>query len=128
MIVLLQEIVDGDGDALVMHDGAKPYVVTASGKMQPVRSLANVDTFREVVGQFLPEHLRRVLDEVGGVEYDLPPLEAFPQEQFTVIVACVDDAVHAEIRRRIRTDDLVPDELYSASIKPGRDDDLSLPT
>ena len=155
LFALVQEIVESDGDVLVMHDGENPYVVTASGKVQPIRSVVASGTFREVVEQLLPEHLRRVFNEVGGVEYDLPPLDKFPHEHFTLVAACADDAVHAEIRRRILADDLVPEGLfeptwegvtddivasgapaqagsavpaYSASAQPGSDDDLTLPT
>jgi twitching motility protein PilT len=119
MIALLQEMVDSDGHVLVMHDGDKPYFVTASGKVQPTRSPIAVDRFREVVSQLLPEHLRPVLGEVGGIEYDLPPLDEFPHEHFTVVAVFADDTVHAEIRRRIATDDLVPEELFDA-VWPGR--------
>jgi hypothetical protein len=155
MIALLQEMVESDGDVLVMRDGEKPYVVTASGKVQPIRSDVAAGTFREVVEQLLPQHLRDVLSEVGGVEYDLPPLGRFPHERFSVVAACVDNAMHVEIRRRILADDLVPEELfepiregaardvvasgapaqvgaavptYSASAQPSSDDDLTLPT
>ena len=69
LFALVQEIVESDGDVLVMHDGENPYVVTASGKVQPIRSVVASGTFREVVEQLLPEHLRRVFNEVGGVEY-----------------------------------------------------------
>src|SRR5262245_2463274 len=112
---LLQAIVHVDGEALVMHAGDKPYVVSPTGQVDlATRGLA-LDAVNGIVNQLLPPELQQALDEFGAVQHELAPLAEFPGEHFTIVAARGGDDVWVEIRRRrIPDDDRVPDELFNA--------------
>src|ERR1019366_519214 len=110
---LLQAIVRVDGDALVMHAGDKPYVVTSAGQVDLSTRGLNLEAINDIVNQLLPVELQNALEEFGAVQYEVPPNPEFPGEQFTVVVARGGDDVWAEIRRRrIADDDRVPDDFF----------------
>jgi twitching motility protein PilT len=96
---LLTAIVRADGDALVMHVGEPPYVVSASGPIQLSSRPITVDAVAGMLAQLLPADSRRVLDELGAVEYDLPPSAFAEGERFTAVVARGGDEIWIEIRR-----------------------------
>lgn len=107
---LLDAIVRLDGDALVMHVGEKPYVVTTSSAMNAYRGplawgqvelssrVLTPDAVLSMVGQILPDEQRSALDEVGAVEHEI----ASPQgvaDRFTVVAARGGDDIWLELRR-----------------------------
>jgi twitching motility protein PilT len=96
---LLTAIVRADGDALVMHVGEPPYVVSASGPIQLSSRPITADAVAGMLAQLLPADSRRVLDELGAVEYDLPPSASADNERFTAVVARGGDDIWIEIRR-----------------------------
>jgi hypothetical protein len=113
---LLQAIVNIDGDALVMHAGDKPYVVSPSGPVDLASRGLTLDAVAGIVAQLLPVEYQNALDEFGAVQYGLPPQAEFPHEQFTVVVARGGDDVWAEIRRkRVPDDDRIPEEFFETS-------------
>src|ERR1700681_3798789 len=97
---LLQAIVRVDGDALVMHAGDKPYVVSPSGQVELASRGLTLEAVNEIVKQLLPPEFQQALDELGAVQDGLQPLAEFPHEQFTVVAARGGDDIWAEIRRR----------------------------
>jgi twitching motility protein PilT len=113
---LLQAIVHVDGEALVMHAGDKPYVVSPTGQVDlATRGLA-LDAVNGIVNQLLPQELQQALDEFGAVQHELAPLAEFPGEHFTIVAARGGDDVWVEIRRRrIPDDDRVPEELFNSA-------------
>src|SRR3954465_2427076 len=112
---LLQAIVRVDGEALVMHAGDKPYVVSPSGQVDLASRGLTLDAVNGIVSQLLPIELQNALDEFGAVQHELAIAE-FPGEHFTVVAARGGDDVWVEIRRRrIPEDDRVPDEFFAAS-------------
>lgn len=96
---LLQAIVLMDGDALVMHVGDKPYVVTARGQSNLAGDPLTSNAIASVLAQLLPDESRRILDEVGATQCVLPESPLFPHERFTVVAARGGDDVWIEIRR-----------------------------
>jgi twitching motility protein PilT len=112
---LLQAIVHLDGEALVMHAGDKPYVVSPSGQVDlATRGLA-LDAINGIVSQLLPVELQTALDEFGAVQYELPARAEFPGEHFTVVAARGGDDVWVEVRRRsLPEEDRIPDEFFPA--------------
>lgn len=116
---LLQAIVHVDGEALVMHAGDKPYVVSPTGQVDlATRGLA-LDAVNGIVNQLLPPEVQQALDEFGAVQHELAPLPEFPGEHFTIVAARGGDDVWVEIRRRrIPDDDRVPEELFNAPEVP----------
>src|SRR5580765_1699853 len=110
---LLQAIVHLDGEALVMHAGDKPYVVSPSGQVDlATRGLA-LDAINGIVNQLLPSELQHALDEFGAVQYELPSRPEFPGEHFTVVAARGGDDVWVEVRRRkVPDEDRIPEEFF----------------
>jgi twitching motility protein PilT len=96
---LFTAIVRADGDALVMHVGERPYVVSPSG---PVELSSRPLTFEAVAGmlaQLLPADRRHALDELGAIEHDLPRSSSAGGERFTVVAARGGNDIWIEIRR-----------------------------
>jgi twitching motility protein PilT len=108
---LLGAIARLDGDALVMHVGEKPYVVTTSeatnayrgpicwGQVELSSRTLTLDAVLGMVGELLPPDEQRQLADIGAIECELPPNPAVPG-QFVVIAARGGDDVWLEIRLR----------------------------
>lgn len=131
---LLQAIVRVDGEALVMHVGEKPYVVSPNGQIDLATRGLTFDAVNGLVSQLLPPDAMRSLEEVGATQFELPALDEFPGEHFTVTAARGGDDVWAEIRRRpAHDDDLVAVDLFASLTAPKpvtpapASDDLALP-
>ena len=116
---LLQAIVQLDGDALVMHVGDKPYVVSPTGQVDLATRGLTLEAVVGIVNQLLPIESQRALDEFGAAQYELPAAAEFPGEHFTIVAARGGDDVWAEVRRRrIAEDDRVPIELFESASGP----------
>ena len=99
-----------DGDALVLHVGEKPYVVTTSESRHQFRGplswgqveLSSRVLTRDALGAMLSQALTPAqlseLDEIGAVHYDVPAREN-SQYRFTVVAARGGDDVWLEVRR-----------------------------
>src|SRR2546425_5165176 len=120
VLSLLQAIVKVDGDAMVIHAGEKPYVVSPTGQIELASRGLTLEAVNGIVGQLLPAEIQNALDEFGAIQYELPALGEFPGEHFTVVAARGGDDVWVEIRRRrIVEDDRVPEEFFApASAAP----------
>ena len=111
---LLHAIVRVDGEALVMHAGDKPYVVSPTGQIDLANRRLTLDAVSGIVNQMLPAEMQQALTEFGAIQYELPPMPEFPGEHFTVVAARGGDDLWAEIRRhRVQDDDSVPEELFA---------------
>ena len=107
---LLDAIVRLDGDALVMHVGEKPYVVTTSeatnqfrgplawGQVELSTRVLTTDAVSGMLGQILPIDQRAALDEFGATDYDVTAVN-HPQERFTIVAARGGDDIWVEMRR-----------------------------
>jgi twitching motility protein PilT len=108
---LLDAIVRLEGDALVMHVGEKPYVITASASMNAYRGplawgqvelssrVLTFDAVSSMLAQILPADQQRALDEFGAIEHEiLPPNGVL--DRFTVIAARGGEDVWVEVRRK----------------------------
>ena len=117
---LLQAIVQMDGEALVMHAGDKPYVVTPGGQVDLASRGLTLEAVNGVISQLLPAEVLSSLDEFGAAQYQLPPRSDFPQEHFTVVAARGGDDLWAEIRRRkIPGEGFVPENIYDSAASAG---------
>src|SRR5207244_551758 len=111
---LLQAIVRVDGEALVMHAGDKPYVVSPTGQVDLASRWLTLDAGDGIVKQLLSPESHGALDEFGAVQYELPPIAEFPGEHFTVVAARGGDDLWVEVRRhRVPDEDRIPDEFFS---------------
>lgn len=134
---LLQAIVRLDGEALVMHVGETPYVISPTGQTDLATRALTLEAVVGMVGQLLSSESQRALEECGAVQYEIPAAAQFAGEHFTVVAARGGDDVWVEIRRhRVPEDDRVPADLRAvdapaAQSDPertlGDDSDLSLP-
>src|SRR5262245_50246274 len=97
---LLRAIVTIDGEALVLHVGDKPYVLSSSGQVDLAPRGLSYDAVAGVIAQLLPEASQKTLQEYGAAEHELTNLPEFPGEQFNIVAARGGDDVWVEIRRR----------------------------
>jgi twitching motility protein PilT len=97
---LVSSIVSADGDALVMHVGEKPMVMTASGPVQLPSAPLTLEAMADMLRELLPLEAQHSLEEIGAVESDLPSTTAGGAERFTVVAARGGDDIWIEIRRQ----------------------------
>src|SRR5476649_2024207 len=71
---LLQAIVRVDGEALVMHAGDKPYVVSPTGQVDLASRGLTLEAVNGIVAQLLPIEPQNALDEFGAVQHELAPM------------------------------------------------------
>jgi twitching motility protein PilT len=121
---LLQAIITTNGEALVLHVGEKPYVVTPTDQVDLATRGLTYDAVNGIVNQLLPIESQRALDECGAVQYELPPMAEFRGEHFTFVAARGGEDVWAEIRRRkVPEEDRLPVELCAATqLETGREE------
>ncbi len=108
---LLDAIVRLEGDALVMHVGEKPYVVTASSSMNAYRGplawgqvelssrVLTFDAVSSMLLQILPDDQQQALTEFGAIEHEIPSPTGVA-DRFSVIAARGGEDVWLEVRRR----------------------------
>jgi twitching motility protein PilT len=108
---LLDAIVRLEGDALVMHVGEKPYVITASASMNAYRGplawgqvelssrVLTFDAMSTMLAQILPLDQQRALDEFGAIEHEILPPDGI-LDRFTVVAARGGEDVWVEVRRK----------------------------
>ena len=108
---LLNAIIRLEGDALVMHVGEKPYVVTTSAAMGPYRGplawgqvelstkILTADAVFAILNQILPTEKRQELDNLGAVDHDIAAPDGSGQ-QFIVVAARGGDDVWLELRKK----------------------------
>src|SRR5438270_362235 len=114
VLSLLQAIVKADGEAMVMHAGDKPYVVSPTGQIELASRGLTLEAVNGIVGQLVPSEIYGALDEFGAIQHELRAFAEFPGEHFTVVAARGGDDVWVEVRRRrVPDDDRVPDELFA---------------
>jgi twitching motility protein PilT len=97
---MLRSFVDVDGEALVMHAGDKPYVVTPRGKVELANRPLSMDAVKRIVSNLLPTEVARALEEFGAVQHEIVSPPEFPGESFTVVATRGNDDMWVEIRRR----------------------------
>ncbi len=62
-------MVRADGDALVMHVGERPYVVTHAGTLDLSTHGLNLGAMTGMLQQLLPAEQQSSLEEFGAVEH-----------------------------------------------------------
>jgi twitching motility protein PilT len=97
---LVAAILREDGDALVMHVGEKPAVITARGPVLLPSGPLTLSAMADVLRELLPPEAQHSLDEFGAVEADLPSSDAAGAERFTVVAARGGDDIWIELRRQ----------------------------
>jgi len=107
---LLDAIVRLEGDALVMHVGEKPYVVTTSSSMNAYRGplawgqvelssrVLTSEAVLSMVGQIIPPDQRQALDDLGAIEHEIAPPPGIA-DRFSIVAARGGDDIWLELRR-----------------------------
>ena len=70
---LLQAIVRLDGEAVVLHVGEKPYIVTPTEQVDLATKGLTIDAAVGILNQLLPPEPQNALEEFGAVQYQMPP-------------------------------------------------------
>jgi twitching motility protein PilT len=96
---LLTAIVRADGDVLVLHVGERPYVVGPMGRSELASRALTLDAMKGMVAEILPAEARRLLEELGAVQHDLPASMLPTGQRFTVVAARGGDDIWVEIKR-----------------------------
>ena len=94
---LLTAMVRADGDALVMHVGERPIVVSGSRTVDLSNHGMNLGAMVGMLGQLLSSDAQASLRELGAVEHELPSRDP---DHFSVVAARSGDDIWIEIRRR----------------------------
>jgi twitching motility protein PilT len=100
VLQLLQTVVDTNAEALVMHVGERPYVVTATDQIDLSSRALTFETLNAAIQQLLPQQCHDALDELGATQYELPPFDDLLGERFTVVAARTGEDLWVEVRRR----------------------------
>src|SRR3954469_23990304 len=108
---LLQAVVNLDGEALVMHVGEKPYVVSPTGQIDLSARGLSFDAVWGILTQLLPAESQAALEEFGAAQCELQPIAGFERERFIVVAARGGDDVWVEVRRRRDTASVTLAEL-----------------
>jgi twitching motility protein PilT len=116
---LLQAVVNLDGDALVMHVGEKPYVVSPTGQVDLSARGLSFDAVWGILTQLMPPQSQAALDEFGAAQFEMEPMPAFEGERFTVVAARGGDDVWVELRRRRASPPAVAAAASLAAPEPG---------
>ncbi|MGE0043269.1 MAG: type IV pilus twitching motility protein PilT [Vicinamibacterales bacterium] len=96
---LLTAIVRADGDALVLHVGDPPTVVTPSGPVELSAQPLTVPAMTGLLTRLLPGDRRRMLAELGAVDMPVTVPPDRGADQFTVVAARSGDDIWIELRR-----------------------------
>jgi twitching motility protein PilT len=96
---LLTAIVRANGDALVLHAGERPYVVTPTGQSELASRALTLEAVKGMLNELLSNDARQSLDELGAVQHDLPSPGFAAGDTFNVVAARGGDDIWIEIRR-----------------------------
>src|SRR5436190_14146713 len=111
---LLQAIVRLDGEAVVLHVGERPYIVTPTDQVDLATKALTIEAATGILNQLLPPEPQNALEEFGAVQYQMVPSAELPGEHFTIVAARGGDDIWIEIRRRqVPDEDRVPLELFA---------------
>jgi twitching motility protein PilT len=111
---LISSILQADGDALVMHVGERPTIISAAGSSMLTSGALSLTAMADLLRDLLPPHAQQALDEFGAVEAELLPTDAAGDERFTVVAARGGDDIWIEIRRL--RDGLLPASSATPSV------------
>src|SRR5471032_1349094 len=96
---LLRAIVTLDGEALVLHAGDRPYVVSPRGPVELSSKPLAAPGLAALLAELLPPALLEALYVSGSVRWELPASADLPAGQFIVVAARVEEDPWVEVRR-----------------------------
>jgi hypothetical protein len=99
---LLTAIVRFDGDALVLHAGERPYIVTPAGRSELASRALTLDAVKGMLNELLSPQAHQTLAELGAVQHELGTPAFAKGESFNVVAARGGEDIWIEIRRHRR--------------------------
>ena len=96
---LLRALDKVGGQAVVLHAGDRPYIVTSTTRWESPIEPLTMPVMRTVLADLLPSESREALDQVGSTKYDMPPMPLLPAAKFTVVAGWFGHDLWVEIRR-----------------------------
>ena len=96
---LLQALDKVGGQAVVLHTGDRPYIVTSTTRWESPIEPLTMPVMRTVLADLLPSDRRDALDQTGSTKYDMPPMHQMPAAKFTVVAGWFGNELWVEIRR-----------------------------
>ncbi len=122
---LLQAIVVTDGEAIVLHVGERPYVVTESGQVHLSTAPLTGAQLDQLLDELVPASQRAALLDTGATQFALPDSPQFPGERFAAVVAQVAGDAWVEVRREEAAANVVPAAGHPANLGRRRADRAS---
>ncbi len=111
---ILQAFVGGDGLRLVMRAGDVPFVVTPLGRVSfPAHPLTRASIL-EIIEAMIPIAIRRALDDIGCVHYEIPWRADLGDARLVMIATTTADDTRVEFQRASTPDDGVAADMFGA--------------
>jgi twitching motility protein PilT len=92
-------MVAAGGDAVVIHTGDLPYVVTAHAETEIGTVPLTFSDVDAVLEQLLPASSLETFNRTGAIRYECPPLPDYPGQRFTVVAYREAGGSWVELRR-----------------------------
>jgi hypothetical protein len=96
---MLRLIVNVDGEALILHTGNRPCVVTATQFVELAAERLSVGQLNTLIARVLPGSVQSALARTGSARFEFPPDAGLAGDQFTLIVTSRADEAWLEILR-----------------------------
>ncbi len=102
---LIEALIRGNGDALVLHVGERPYVVAPAGPIELSTSALTDQAITGMLQQLLPADALKTLEEFGAVEHPLSFTDTQRGDRFTLVAARGEGDFWMDIRRHRITEE-----------------------
>ena len=96
---LLRALDKVGGQAVVLHTGDRPYIVTSTQRWESPIEPLTMPVMLTMLADLLPRDCREALDQVGSTSYDMPRMPHMPATKFTVVAGWFGQELWVEIRR-----------------------------
>ena len=96
---LLRALVTLDGEAIVLHPGDRPYVVSPRGPVDLSLRPLTTTALTALLAELLPSESLDVLETSGSVQWERPAAAESSGDRFVVVAARVNGELWVEVRR-----------------------------
>ena len=96
---LLRALDKVGGQAVVLHTGDRPYIVTPTQRWESPLEPLTMPVMRTMLADLLPDDSCDAFDEVGSMKYDGPHLQQKPAAKLTVVAGWFGSDLWVELRR-----------------------------
>ncbi|MEP7307558.1 MAG: hypothetical protein ABJA98_18805 [Acidobacteriota bacterium] len=96
---LLRALVTLDGEAIVLHPGDRPYIVSPRGPVELSSRALTTAALTALLVELLPPDTLAVLETSGSVQWERPASAEPSGDRFVVVAARVNREPWVEVRR-----------------------------